>query len=528
MRRTLQLVLLGFALAACGAVPAQAALTPTISSFAASEPLASETGPYSIAAGSDGQLWFTDPYAHQIGRMTTDGRLTLQAPVPSTWFSYGIAAGSDGAMWFVSQNPSSISRIDAAGSVLTKDLGSPTANPTHIVGGPEGALWFTEGVSHAIGRMPAVTPLSTPNESLSTEGGPNAIAAGADGNLWFTEYSESRIGRMTPSGATKYFPLPKGYENPEGITAGPDGALWYTVSNPPAVVRISTDGNQQLYPLPKEKYPNEITAGPDHALWFAVSGEIGRMTTAGDFESFTLPPMAGLNYVTPGPDGNIWFTEENAGKIGRITTPPNAKTIGAGDVQAGQATIAGGVNGHSQPTDVVVEYGPVGSTTSSSPPLHLTAGAADQPVSLQLSRLIPATTYRYRVVATNPTGTTSGAFAEFTTGPAPKCRIRKSKLGAKGILAVTLLCTSTDSISAAARIVSPRKSAKLSRSSLYGRASAKVVKGKATLRIKPKKAARKALRQSSKLSIRLSMKLRGGGAIVGYNKSVHVHRPAGR
>ena len=51
------------------------------------------------------------------------------------------------------------------------------------------------------------------------------------------------------------------------------------------------------------------------------------------------------------------------------------------------------------------------------------------------------------------------------------------------------------------------------------------MKGKATLRIKPKKAARKQLRQHSKLSIRLSMKLHGGGAITGYNKSVHVRRP---
>jgi streptogramin lyase len=521
-----QVILVGLALLACGAIPVQAALTPTSTSFPATDPPASETGPYSIAAGSDGQLWFTDPYAHQIGRMTTDGRLTLQAPVPSTWFSYGIAAGSDGAMWFVSQNPSSISRIDAAGNVLTKDLASPIANPTHIVSGPGGALWFTEGVAHAIGRMPATTPLTTPNESLSTEGGPNAIAAGPDGNLWFTEYSDGKIGRMSPSGTTKYFPLPKGYENPEGITAGPDGALWYTALNPPAVVRIATDGSQQVYPLPKEKYPNEITTGPDNALWIAVGDEIGRMTTAGAFETFPLPPTVGLNYLTPGPDGNVWFTEENAGRIGRITTPPNATTVGAGDVRAGQATIAGRVDGHSQPTDVTVDYGPVGATPSRTSPLHLAASAAEQSVTIPLSRLVPATAYRYRVVATNPTGSTAGAFAEFTTGPAPKCRIRKSKLQKTGTLTVSLKCTSTTSVSATARFASARASAKHSRSLTFGRANAKVVNGKATLRIKPKKAARKQLRNHARLSIRLAMKLRGGGAIVGYNKSVHVRRPA--
>ena len=116
------------------------------------------------------------------------------------------------------------------------------------------------------------------------------------------------------------------------------------------------------------------------------------------------------------------------GRIGRITTPPNATTIGAGEVNAGEAKVAGTVDGHSQPTDVVVEYGPTGATSNHTSPLHLAASAADQPVSIPLSRLSPSTTYRYRVVATNPTGSTAGAFAEFTTGPPPKCRIKKSKL----------------------------------------------------------------------------------------------------
>jgi virginiamycin B lyase len=523
----LSLVLLSAALAICGAVPAHAALTPTITSYPASDPFSPESHPYSIAAGPDGQLWFTDPYQPKIGRMTTAGAITLQAPLPTLTFAYGIAAGGDGAMWFVSQNPSTINRIDAAGNILTKNLASATANPTHIVGGPEGALWFTEGVSHAIGRMPASTPLAVPDESRSTEEGPNAIAAGSDGNLWFTEYSAGKIGRMKPSGDTTYFTVPKGIENPEGIAAGPDGALWYTALNPPTVVRISTDGAQHPFPLPKEKlFPNEIAAGPDGALWFAASGEIGRITTGGEVEFFPLPKEVGLNYVTPGPDGNVWFTEQNVGRIGRITTPPNVTTVGAGDVNAGEAKVSGTVDGHSQPTDVVVEYGPTGGASNRSSPLHLAASAADQPVTIPLSRLSPSTTYRYRVVATNPTGSTSGAYAEFTTGPPPKCRITKSRIGAKGTLVVSLRCTSTSSISATARMVAARASAKKhSGATVYGRAHARVVKGKATLRIKPKKAARKQLQRHARLSIRLAMKLRGGGAITGYNKTVHVRRP---
>jgi virginiamycin B lyase len=528
MRRPIQLVLLGLALAICAAVPAEAALTPTATSFPSSKPLSSESHPYAIAAGSDGQLWFTDPYQHKIARMSVDGTITLQKPIPPTWFPYGIAAGSDGAMWFVTEEGSplaSIGRIDATGGVLSKELTASTY-PRDITAGPQGALWFTES-SGAIGRMPALTPLAVPDESRTIKGSPNAIAAGPDGNLWFIEYIDSKVGRMTPSGTANYFSLPKGFENPEGIAAGPDGALWYTVLNPPAVVRISTTGVQQVFPLPEKQYPGDIALGPDNALWFAARDRIGRMTTAGAFESFPVPSGEGLVKLTPGPDGNVWFTEANAGRIGRITTPPNVTTGAAVEVQSGQATIAGTVNGHSQPTDVTVEYGPVGSATTTSAPLHLSGGGTDQAAAIPLSRLVPATLYRYRVVATNPTGTAAGTFGDFTTGPPPKCRIKKSRLARKGVLTVKLTCSSTSSISAAARIVSPKKkSAKQSRSSLFGRGSAKVVRGKATLRIKPKKAARKALARHARLSIRLAMKLRGGGAITGYNKSVHVRRPA--
>ena len=518
MRRTFQVVLVGLALAICGAIPAQAALTPTINTFPASDPPSSESGPRAIATGSDGALWFAQFSSHGIGRITVDGRITLQAPLPGLQSPYDIAAGNDGAMWFVSQGPSSVSRIDAAGNVLTKDLPNPLAQPSYITSGPEGALWFSESAGKVIGRIPATTPLAAPDESRTTAEGPGSIAAGSDGNLWFTEYSVSMIGRMTPAGIATYFPLPAGFQNPEGIAAGPDGALWYTTLNPPGVVRIATDGAQQPFPLPEKMYPDEITAGPDGALWFGGPDEIGRITTGGTIEGFPLPTGVGLFGVAPGPDGNVWFTEANVGRIGRITTPPNVTTGAASAVGAGQATIAATVNGHSQPTDVVVEYGPGGSATTTSTPLHLSASAADQPVSISLSRLTPSSAYRYRVTATNPTGTTPGAFAEFTTGPAPKCKIKKSRLGATGTLIVTLRCSSTSSISAAARIVSPKR--------LFGRAHAKVKKGRATLKIKPRKAARKQLQQHARLSIRLAMKLRGGGAITGYNKSVHVHRPA--
>src|SRR6266700_8204927 len=52
-----------------------------------------------LTAGSDGALWFTEPSARKIGRITTGGAIT-EYLIPSLAQPGSIAAGSDGALWF--------------------------------------------------------------------------------------------------------------------------------------------------------------------------------------------------------------------------------------------------------------------------------------------------------------------------------------------------------------------------------------------------------------------------------------------
>jgi virginiamycin B lyase len=531
MRRPLQVLLLGLAVAVSGAVPASAALTPSITSYPSSDPVSAESHPYAIASGADGALWFTDPYAHRIGRITVDGTLTLQAPVPPSHFQYDITAGSDGAMWFVSQNPSSVSRIDAAGDILTKNLASATANPADIVSGPDGALWFTETVAKAIGRVPAATPLAVPDESRVTNEGANGIASGPDGNIWFVEYSASEVGRMALDGSTTYFPLPMAIDNPEAIAAGPDGALWVTTLNPAAIVRITTDGDQLTFRLPVTPFPGEIAVGADGALWFTASDNIGRITTDGGIETFPLPGGVGLIDIAAGPDGNLWFTQANAGLIGRITTPPNATTGGASDVGAKRAKVAATVNGHSQKAEVAIEYGPEDGATSTTPAEQLPASAGDQPLSVALTGLAPGIDYRYRTVATNQTGTATGAFATFTTLPAPRCRVTRARTRHTGEIKLALSCRATRTVAARATIKVARTRGDRSRAAarkrrgrtvLFGKARARVKRGKATLQIKPRKAARIQLRRRGRLSVKIVLRSHGGGTSTRSKKVVSV------
>jgi streptogramin lyase len=53
-----------------------------------------------LTVGPDGNIWFSDPYANQIGNITPDGTVTeYSVPTPNS-FPAGITTGPDGNIWF--------------------------------------------------------------------------------------------------------------------------------------------------------------------------------------------------------------------------------------------------------------------------------------------------------------------------------------------------------------------------------------------------------------------------------------------
>src|SRR5581483_8889990 len=120
--------------------------------------------PRHIAAGPDGNLWFTDLGTNQIGRITTAGVVT-EFPVGSGGLE-DIAAGCDGNLWFTDQSPGSVARITTSGTVTAFTTGiTPGSLPNRITAGPSQNMWFTE--SNDPGRIATVgacgtTPTSAP------------------------------------------------------------------------------------------------------------------------------------------------------------------------------------------------------------------------------------------------------------------------------------------------------------------------------------------------------------------------------
>jgi phage head maturation protease len=98
------------------------------------------------------------------------------------------------------------------------------------------------------------------------------------------------------------------------------------------------------------------------------------------------------------------------------TGPPVVVTNSATNIVTNSATLNGSVNPHGLTTTVYFQYGTTTSYGHTSASQSKT-GNAYQNVSANISGLTASTTYHFRIVGTNNSGTTYGSDRTFTTQP---------------------------------------------------------------------------------------------------------------
>ncbi len=378
--------------------------------------------PLGIAAGPDGNVWFTESVGSgAIGRSTVAGSITeftsgLSGPAQS------IVAGPDGNLWFTEPSSNKIGRITTSGAIT--EYSTKGIEPANITAGPDGNLWFTEPKSNKIARITTSGAISEFSSGLTTKGEPTGITAGPDGNLWFTEPNGNKIGRITTSGTiTEFSSGLTANSEPAGITAGPDGNLWFTeIANPGRVGRITTSGTITEFTsgLTTNVEPDGITGANDGNVYFAEPfnlGKIGEITPGGSISEHATPTSFSFpEDVASGPDGNLWFTEAaNPGRIGMMTIAPKVGTTSASGVAETIATLEASVGPNSQATTYDFEYGTTTAYGAQTSAGSAGSGAGAATVSAPVGGLTPATPYHFRAVATNGTGTTYGPDQTFTT-----------------------------------------------------------------------------------------------------------------
>lgn len=282
--------------------------------------------PYSIVAGPDGNLWFTESTGNKLGRITPSGVIT-EFPVPTPASGpYGIAVGREGDLWFTERFANKIGRFSLSTQTFREyDVPTDFAQPWDIALGADGNLWFTE---EDVGQIGRIRPNGTIREFVPPGCCfPTGITAGPDGRMWFTLEIGDQIGRVELTGAMTMFTIPTVQVLPWDITPGLDGHLWFTELAGRAVGRIATDGTLQELPIAGAfSGIAGITAGPDGRYWFTENDthQVSAMDGAGNVQQ-TLPVGQRPLAIIAGPDGNLWFTAADEHAIGRITIAPSGQ-----------------------------------------------------------------------------------------------------------------------------------------------------------------------------------------------------------
>lgn len=232
-------------------------------------------GTYDLTVGSDGKLWFTNPYTspNTVGSLTTSGKV-VQYSVPSGGLTESIAADAGGNLWYTAfgANPD-IVRIDTSGATVAT-YSTPNASATKLAPGRRDSMWFDEaGNRSLVGR---VNTLGVMHEHKI--GGPayipGGMAFGPDDRMWIADCTYAAA--ATPSFVVTLYPLPNTNSCIYDIIAGPDGNMWATDGERGEIVRISTAGAMMEYPVPTPSMiPFGITVGPDGNIWY---GEIQQQT----------------------------------------------------------------------------------------------------------------------------------------------------------------------------------------------------------------------------------------------------------
>jgi streptogramin lyase len=331
-------------------------------------------GAYGLAAGPDGNEWFTDYSADKIGRIDIATGVVTEFPIPIAGAEpFGITVGPDGNLWFTGFGVGIVGKITTSGTVTTYPTSSFNTEPTGITTGPDGNLWFTEqGCSgcnpKVASKVAKITPSGTLTEYATPTGfsGPFGIVVGPDGNLWFAEFDAYKIGKVTPSGSFTEYAIPSPVGPPNGIIVGSDGALWFNEDSGPAVTgaeigRITTAGAISQHEIPEggtggDNLSYWLTAGPDGQIWVTAGyggfSAIARATTSGTVTLFTNEAQGG-SYIGFGPNNAAWVATNGTTIYSFATAVLTAGLSGNGagtvtsnaPVYGGQIDCTGGASG---------------------------------------------------------------------------------------------------------------------------------------------------------------------------------------
>ncbi|MHC5539810.1 Vgb family protein, partial [Singulisphaera rosea] len=279
------------------------------------------SGPLGIAVGPDSNIWFTEAGAgffsatgQGIGKVNlsnyqvTGTLLKAQNTSPTAI----VGDPADGNLWFTDTGANQIGRIIPTSGALT-EFPVPTANsqPTSITVDGQGNIWFTEYNTGIIGTFSPSHPNQIKSITLAADSRPYGITLGPDGNIWFTQRggfggSAPSIGKINISANNQVtlYPVGASIVQPSQIITGPDKNLWFIDTNSD-IGMVTTDGKITSQKILGTNVTG-IASGSDGNLWFTGQSGFG---------------SSGANVI-----GSVILNQSKAASKLAVTTQPLTST----------------------------------------------------------------------------------------------------------------------------------------------------------------------------------------------------------
>ncbi len=218
-------------------------------------------------------------------------------------------------------------------------------------------------------------------------------------------------------------------ENEHGVMRGSPVAFT-TVAAAAPTVSTGPPTNRGQSGVTLNGFVNANNAATSYYFEYGASPSLGSTTPAGSSGGDTTAAVSvvltglsqGTLYYYRLSGTNSFGSAQSA--LGTFRTMPNAPPVvttgAASGIGAGGATVAGTVNPGGNATTYSFQFGTSPALGSSTASTTMAAEDSPQSVTAVLGGLAPATTYHFRLVASNPAGgPVAGATATFTTAAAP-------------------------------------------------------------------------------------------------------------
>lgn len=291
---------------------------------------------------ANSRVWFADRVG-SVGYAKPGSGQIVDFSLHGGRTPFFIAAGPDGNMWFTEDFDNKIGTITQSGQITEYNVPTIGSQPDGIVAGPDGALWFTENLAAKLGRVDTrgnFTEYSLP----SGIDRPADLTVGADHNLWICTQS-SFILRVTTSGSMTAFGSPGKFCSSPMLAS--DGRVYATTFTPyKGLVAIDTTGNAQQIIGFGCNGLHEVS-GILYCLEFSKAIQRFDIASQKWLTSVPIPNWfiqnRNMDGLTLGPDGNLWFgLQDNIAVylLRLITVTPTKLTLPVGQMQSLQASEA--------------------------------------------------------------------------------------------------------------------------------------------------------------------------------------------